>query len=103
VKILTANKLQWFFMALAGVGLCLMLVFMFVGENQFFDYRALQRQNSAITVENEALRQKNLETSRLVDRLKNDMSYIEHVAREELGMVKKDEVVYTFGRQGKGK
>ncbi len=103
MKILTANKLQWFFMALAGVGLCLMLVFMFVGGNQFFDYRALQRQNSAITVENEALRQKNLETSRLVDRLKNDMSYIEHVAREELGMVKKGEVVYTFGRQGKGR
>jgi len=34
-----------------------------------------------------------------IERLRNDMKYIEHLARKELNMVKENETVYRFGDQ----
>jgi cell division protein FtsB len=34
-----------------------------------------------------------------IENLRNDMEYIEHLARTELNMVKKNEIIYRFGGQ----
>jgi cell division protein FtsB len=34
-----------------------------------------------------------------IEKLKNNMEYIEYLARTELNMVKKNEIIYKFGKQ----
>ena len=51
----------------------------------------LKSQNSAITAENNALKKK-------IILLRNDINYIEMIARNELGMVKKGDIVYRWAR-----
>ena len=54
--------------------------------------------------ENEKLKQDNLSLYRTIERLKNDPEYIESIARKELGMIKKDEVILKpKNRVDKGK
>lgn len=52
---------------------------------------ALKKTNQDLTQENKLL----LKTTQL---LRDDMSYIEQVARNELGMVKKGDLVYRIGK-----
>jgi cell division protein FtsB len=52
----------------------------------------LKSQTSKITAENNELKRKIL-------LLRNDINYIEMIARNELGMVKKGDVVYRFVKQ----
>ncbi len=51
----------------------------------------LKAQNNEITIENSDLRRK-------IILLRNDLSYIESLARNELGMVKKGDMVYRLSR-----
>ncbi len=43
----------------------------------------------------------NKELEEEIDRLRNDREYIESTARKELGLVKKDEVIYRFTEDDK--
>lgn len=74
----------------------LMMILIVFGDRGFVDYysqrgrlRSLQDANARITKENAALKEEIL-------LLTTDERYIERVAREELGMVKKGEIVYRF-------
>lgn len=58
------------------------------------DLLKMNEDNARIQGENEALR-------REIESLKTDRSTVERIAREELGMVKKGEVVVVFGGKGK--
>jgi len=49
----------------------------------------LEAQNAKITVENNELRRK-------IIMLRDDLSFVEHIARSELGMVKEGEFVYRL-------
>jgi cell division protein FtsB len=51
----------------------------------------LKLQNREITVENNELKKK-------ITLLRNDISYIEMIARNELGMVKKGDIVYRWAK-----
>ncbi len=66
------------------------------GKNGFMDVHRLRLQEKAIISENNAINQANTVLERKVDRLKSDISYIEYIARHELGMVAKDELVFRF-------
>lgn len=51
----------------------------------------LKLQNNEITIENDELKKKIL-------LLRNDYNYIEAIARNELGMVKKGDIVYRWAK-----
>lgn len=51
----------------------------------------LKSQNSDITAENNDLKKK-------IILLRNDINYIEMIARNELGMVKKGDIVYRWAK-----
>lgn len=53
---------------------------------------SLKAQNEEITAENVDLKQK-------IILLRNDINYIEMIARNELGMVKKGDIVYRWAKQ----
>lgn len=62
-------------------------------------YMALQRmkqEEQAFIEENRKIEAENLKLYREVERLKHDPAYIENVARQELGMTGKDEIIIKF-------
>jgi cell division protein FtsB len=75
------------------MGLLIMFGNRGVVDNYFMSKRlsVLKNENSEIAKEN-----KELETKILL--LRNDLAYIEVTARNELGMVKKGDMVYRFAK-----
>ena len=59
----------------------------------------MRRDMHAVEREVQALRTKQAELTRTVDRLRNDPLYIEKLAREEMGMVREGETVLKFPSQ----
>jgi cell division protein FtsB len=60
--------------------------------------RGLQKELDSVNAENDELRR---DVSRLrveVRRLRDDPAAVERIARDQLGMVRKSEVVFQFGR-----
>jgi cell division protein FtsB len=75
-----------------GVLFCLLISIIF-GENGFADLKRLKTERDVLLKTNNELIQENLSLCREVERLKNDPEYVENVARKELGVIGKDEVV----------
>jgi cell division protein FtsB len=50
--------------------------------------------------DNAALSRENLQLYRTIDRLQNDPSYVENVARREMGMIRADELIFQFQTTG---
>ena len=78
-----------------------MLFFVIFGENGLADLNLLKQERNLLLEENRALEQKNIALYREIHRLKNDLKYIESVARRELGMIRKDEVIFKLKNSGK--
>ncbi|MBF0301799.1 MAG: septum formation initiator family protein [Desulfamplus sp.] len=80
-----------------SISIMIILVFLILyGKNGFIDGNNLRLQEKTIIIENDAIYEENKVLERKIHRLKNDLSYIEHIARHELGMVAKDELVFRF-------
>ena len=70
-----------------------MLLFIVFGENSLTDLYQLKIKKDSLSKKNDALKKKNLSLYREIERLKNDPEYVEDVARKELGVIGKDEVI----------
>jgi cell division protein FtsB len=68
-------------------------LFILYSDKGLFDLRLLETEKERLVRENQRLEHENLMLYREIDRVKNDLKYIENVARQELGMVGKDEVI----------
>lgn len=84
---------QKILLSLAVLILSSMLFFVVFGENGWLDLQSLRQEKQRLLLQNKKLQKENLSLYREIDRLKNDMAYIENVARQELGMVKKEELI----------
>ncbi len=60
------------------------------------EYYHLKKEIKTANNENQELREKNLQLRKEIEKLKNNSDYLEKVARKELGLVKKNEIVFTF-------
>jgi cell division protein FtsB len=83
----------------AGLALAVMicmLVLIFFGENGLVELFRKRDEYRVLENANRLLIQDNAKLYRMVDRLNNDLSYVEEVARKELGMVRSDELIFTF-------
>ena len=81
-----------------GLSVALLLLaalffFIIVSEHGLLDLRLLKTERERLVEENRHLNRENHTLSVEIDRLKHDPQYIESVARRELGMVGKDEVI----------
>lgn len=88
--------------ALAAVILLLFNLFLVVifGENGWVDYRRVRRERERMIGVNDEINRENLALYREIDRLKNDLEYLENVARQELGMIGKNEMIIKFKSSG---
>ena len=81
----------------------LVLIFYFAiiifGDNGLRDLNAMKQELSSLKEQNKELQQQNIELHRKVKRLKEDPEFIENIARQELKMIGKDEVVFKFQKK----
>jgi cell division protein FtsB len=70
-----------------------MFFFIIVSEHGFADLIHLRKELDRLGEENQKMSGKNQAISVEIDRLKHDPAYIESVARQELGMIGKDEII----------
>ncbi len=76
----------------------LLLVIVF-GEKGLVDVTLLQAELQQIEQQNENLNRENVTLYREIDRLKNDPAFVENIARKELGMVGREEVVFKIKKE----
>ena len=76
-----------------------MLLFSLFSDKGLSDFFGLKSERDRLKHENVQLKAENDTLYRTIDRLRNDPQYIESVARKELGMIKKDEVILKPKKQ----
>jgi cell division protein FtsB len=59
----------------------------------FFFILYSKKERDVLVEKNEQLTRENLSLSVEIDRLENDLKYIENIARQELGMIAEDELI----------
>jgi len=77
-------------------GMVILLGFLVViglGDRGAVDLYHLRQERDRLQEANIELEEKNQQRYRTVQRLRNDMDFVEDIARTELGMTKEDEVV----------
>lgn len=87
------NKFHKILLGMTGLVLLGFLLAIVFGDDGFVDLQHMRKQRDAMMLQNEAVREVNRALYRESDRLKNDPHYIENVARQELGMIGRDEVI----------
>jgi cell division protein FtsB len=70
-----------------------MVLFMIFGDYGLADLHLMKQEKDRVVEKNEAINQENLSMYREINRLEHDLKYIEKVARDELGMIGKDEII----------
>ena len=96
-------KKRLFFGAAALFFITVFLVIIF-GKNGYIDLLRLEAAHLAAMEKNNAVDAENQQLTRTIQRLKsNDPAYIENVAKQELGMIAEDEVIFKFKKALKQK
>ncbi|MCP4366889.1 MAG: septum formation initiator family protein [Deltaproteobacteria bacterium] len=86
------NKLN-VMLSMAILILFSMLLLIVFAENGLIDLQSLRKERDRLVEKNESLARDNLVLYNEIERLKNDDKYIENIARRELGMIGKNEVI----------
>lgn len=84
---------QKIFLSLAMLVILSTSLLIVFGENGFIDYRRLEIRHEHLVGENEAITQENARLYSRIERLKNDPEFIENIARRDLGMIGKREII----------
>ena len=87
------TKTQSILMSIAILLLAALFFFIIVSEHGLADLIFLKQKRSKLVEKNERLMRENLSIGIEIDRLKHDPEYIENIARKELGMIGKGEVI----------
>ncbi len=97
----TRQKILVTLALLVLVNFFLVIVF---GEKGVVDLASLQRDRKEAVAHNDSLVKKNISLYHKIERLKHDPIYVERVARRQLGVVGKNELILTplhgHGKQG---
>lgn len=82
--------------AVAVVALSNLMLLIVFGDNGLVELFRLRAKEQLVIERNETLARENVSLYRTIGRLKSDPVYIESVARNELGMIGKDDVIIIF-------
>jgi cell division protein FtsB len=86
--------------SLAMVFAVITIVFIFfliiVGDKGISDLQLMKTERQALIGAHDELKRKNLQLYHEIERLKKDPAYIEAIARQELGLVGKKEIVINM-------
>ena len=85
---------QTFLLAMSIIGLFSFLLVIIFGDKGLADFHLLRLERDRLVEGNERLVRENLALYQQKVRLEKDPLYIEHVAREELGLVAEHDLVF---------
>lgn len=77
-----------------GLAAVSVLWLLFAPDWGLVHYRRLRKQIDSLALENKNLEHRNAELNKEIYRLRNDDAYLEEVARQKYGLLKKNETVY---------
>ena len=89
-------------MVFAVVGASLLFI-LFTPGRGLVPLRNLKKEVQALDRDNKTLHQRNVELAQEIELLKNDKDYLEQLAREKYGLLKKNEEVYNLGKSKSAK
>ncbi|MBE9543498.1 MAG: septum formation initiator family protein [Proteobacteria bacterium] len=87
------TKKQNILLSISVLLLLALFFFIIVSEQGLADLRFIKKERDRLVEENKKLTRENQAISVEIDRLKHDPAYIESIARQELGMIGKDEII----------
>ena len=90
-------------LSIAVLLLLALFFFIIVSEHGLADLRFLKKESGRLVEESKRLTRENLTIGIEIDRLKHDPVYIESIARQELGMIGKDEIILKPQSQSRQK
>lgn len=86
-------------LTLAGIGAVLMIgllgYLILYGDGGWRELDAMKQELTDIKEENRQIENDNIRIYRKIDRLKNDPEYLENTARQELKLIRENEIVFT--------
>lgn len=85
--------------SLALLGLSMLTLKIFFSDNGVVDFVKMQKEYARLVERNDAVRKENVALYREIDRLNNDMKYLEEVARNELGFIGPEEIIVRLKNQ----
>ncbi len=98
------NLRRRFIVAGAVIALFILMLLIVFGDNGLVEMHRLREKEQTMVQQNETLASENVSLYRAIGRLKNDPAFIESVARNELGMIGKDDVIVILpGSKGQRK
>lgn len=90
-------------LSIAVLLLIALFFFFIVSEHGLADLRIIKKERDRLVENNKRFTRENLTIGVEIDRLKHDPAYIESIARQELGMIGKDEIILKSQSQTKQK
>jgi cell division protein FtsB len=78
--------------------LLLMSLLITFGNRGVVDNYLMSKRLSKLKMQNREIKSENNELKKKITLLRNDINYIEMIARNELGMVKKGDIVYRWAK-----
>lgn len=88
--------MQKIMLTMAGLLLIVFFVIIVIGKNGLIDLNILTVKYENMVKVNNRLKNENNDLFRRVARLQNDDKLIETIARDELGMIGTDEIIYQI-------
>ena len=92
------NQRQKILLAIVLFAMFNLLLVVLFGDNGWVELRRLDQTRRNLVKANDLLTHDNLKMYRSIDRLQTDSDYIENIARQELGMIRSDELIFKFKR-----
>jgi cell division protein FtsB len=83
-------------MVLAVIVIVFIFFLIIVGDNGISDLQLIKTERLALIGSHAELKRKNLQIYHEIERLKKDPAYIEAIARQELGLIGKKEIVINM-------
>lgn len=87
------SLIQKWLLAGAGAALFNLMLLIVFGDNGLIELSRLRDRQNHLAQQNQTLARENVDLHRTISRLRTDPVYIESVARNELGMVGKDDLI----------
>jgi cell division protein FtsB len=96
VRLILTNTRLGAMLLLSGVFLILMMALTIWGKYGLLEVWSRQQNLVELAQDIDTIERENAILSQEIQRLRNDMGYIEKIAREELGLVRSGELVIEF-------
>lgn len=90
------NSKHHFALTAAILVVCSMFLFIVFGDNGLVDLKVMKNGRDSMIKRNETLYKKNLAMCRTIQRLKNDPVFLETVARRDLGVIGRNEIIFKL-------